>query len=173
MTKRILALLMTSIMMLSVVPMSPISEFFSIEAIAADTSELQKVYDTVPPKSEWSKYIDTDVLSAYYDLATHLLSSGGDQTAIDNCTNNLRKAIANLKLHTQGIAFDKTSANVAVGDTLQLTAILTPTDAADPIKWQSSDDTVATVSQSGLVTVKKYSPNGVTVIASSNNFTAV
>ena len=82
MTKRILALLMTSIMMLSVVPMSPISEFFSIEAIAADTSELQKVYDTVPPKSEWSKYIDTDVLSAYYDLATHLLSSGGDQTAV-------------------------------------------------------------------------------------------
>ena len=172
MTKRILALLMTSIIVLTAVPVSPLADFFRIEAVAADTSELQKVYDTVPPKSEWSKYIDTEVLSAYYDLATHLLESGGDQSAIDKCTQNLKNAIANLKLHTQGIAFDKTSANVPVGGTLQLTAILTPADAADPIKWQTSDEAIATVSDKGLVTVKKYSPNGVTVIASSNNHTA-
>lgn len=172
MTKRILALLMTSIIVLTAVPVSPLAELFRIEAVAADTSELQKVYDTVPPKSEWGKYIDTTVLSAYYDLATVLLQGSDDQTAIDRCTSNLRNAIANLKLHTQGIAFDKTSANVAVGDTLQLTAILTPADAADEVKWQTSDETLATVSQSGLVTVKKYSPNGVTVIASSNNYTA-
>lgn len=172
MTKRILALLMTSIIVLTAVPVSPLADYFRIEAVAADTSELQKVYDTVPPKSEWGKYIDTSVLSAYYDLASVLLSGDGKQEDIDRCTVNLKNAIANLKLHTQAIAFDKTSANVPVGGTLQLTAILTPADAADSIKWQTSDENLATVTDKGLVTVKKYSPNGVTVIASSNNHTA-
>lgn len=172
MTKRILALLMTSIIMLTALPMSPIAEMFTVEAVAADTSELQKVYESAPPKEEWHKYINTDVLSAYYDLATHLLEGSSDQSAVDSCTENLRKAIANLKLHTLNIEFDRTEAAVAVGDTLQLTAILTPEEAADEVFWQTSDSSIAEVTQKGLVTVKKYSPSGVTVIASSNNHTA-
>lgn len=172
MTKRILALLMTSIIMLTAVPLSPLAEYFSVEASAADLSELQKVYESAPAKEEWYKYINTDVLSAYYDLATHLLESSNDQAAIDSCTENLRKAIANLKLHTLDIQFDKTTANVAVGEKLQLNAILTPDNAADEIFWQTSDSDIAEVTQKGLVTVKKYSPTGVTVIASSNNLTA-
>ncbi|MBQ4267604.1 MAG: hypothetical protein IJB93_05375, partial [Clostridia bacterium] len=66
MTKRILALLMASIIMLTALPMSPVADYFSIEASAADLSELQKVYDSAPPKEDWSKYINIDVLSAYY-----------------------------------------------------------------------------------------------------------
>lgn len=172
MTKRILALLMTSIIMLTAVPLSPLAEYFSVEASAADLSELQKVYDSAPPKEEWHKYIDVTALEAYYTMAEMILAGEYDQSRIDTCTANLRKAIEGLKLHTLDIKFDKTTANVAVGEKLQLNAILTPEGAADEIFWQTSDSDIAEVTQKGLVTVKKYSPTGVTVIASSNNITA-
>lgn len=172
MTKRILALLMTSIIMLTAVPMSPVAEMFRVEAVAADTSELQKVYESAPPKEEWHKYIDITALEAYYEMAELLLAGDYEQSRIDTCTENLRNAIKNLKLHTLHIEFDKTEAAVAVGETLQLNAILTPEEAADEVYWQTSDSSIAEVTQQGLVTVKKYSPSGVTVIASSNNHTA-
>ena len=167
MTKRILALLMTSIIMLTAVPLSPLAEYFSVEASAADLSELQKVYDSAPPKEEWHKYIDVTALEAYYTMAEMILAGEYDQNRIDTCTANLKKAIEGLKLHTLDIQFDKTVATVNVGATLQLNAILTPENAADEIFWQTSDSDIAEVTQKGLVTVKKYSPTGVTVIASS------
>lgn len=42
---------------------------------------------------------------------------------------------------------------VAIGGTLQLTAVVSPSDAADrTVAWSSSDDSIATVSSTGLVT---------------------
>ena len=172
MKKRFLALTMALMMAFSAVPLSPLAELVSIYAVAGDTTELKKVYDSVPPKSEWGKYIDTKTLAAYYEMAEIILAGEYDQSRIDNCKNNLQSAIDALKLHTQGISFDKTSAEVAVGDTLQINAILTPNGAADPITWKSGDETIATVNQKGLVSVKKYLADGVTIIASSNNHTA-
>ena len=52
-----------------------------------------------------------------------------------------------------GISLDKDQITVSVGDAgVQLTASLTPADSQDLISWSSDDDTVATVSSSGLVT---------------------
>ena len=52
-----------------------------------------------------------------------------------------------------GISLDKDRITVSVGDAgVQLNASLTPADSQDLISWSSDDDTVATVSSSGLVT---------------------
>ena len=52
-----------------------------------------------------------------------------------------------------GISLDKDRIIVSVGDAgVQLNASLTPADSQDLISWSSDDDTVATVSSSGLVT---------------------
>lgn len=52
-----------------------------------------------------------------------------------------------------GISLDKDQITVSVGDVgVQLNASLTPADSKDLISWSSDDDTVATVSSSGLVT---------------------
>ena len=51
------------------------------------------------------------------------------------------------------IELNQTSANVNEGETLQLTATVMPEDATDKtVTWASSDETVATVDQNGLVT---------------------
>lgn len=52
-----------------------------------------------------------------------------------------------------GISLDKDQITVSVGGAgVQLNASLTPVDSQDLISWSSDDDTVATVSSSGLVT---------------------
>ncbi len=56
------------------------------------------------------------------------------------------------------IAISGASKQIAAGKKLKLTAKVTPKNAANPsVKWTSSNTKVATVSQSGLVTLKKGS----------------
>ena len=53
-----------------------------------------------------------------------------------------------------GITINKTTANLKVNDTFQLTATLQPNGATGSITWTSSDTNVVTVSSAGLVTAK-------------------
>ncbi len=63
------------------------------------------------------------------------------------------------------ITLDKSEASLAVGETLQLTATLLPQEATDKsVIWSSSDESVATVSAEGLVTIVK---DGFTVITAT------
>ena len=52
-----------------------------------------------------------------------------------------------------GIILNKAAGRVAVGGTAELTAIVRPSNAADTsVTWTSSDESIATVDQSGVVT---------------------
>ena len=69
MKKRVVSLILCGVMLLSSVPLSPLADIFTIEAFAADVTELQKVVDKVPDEKDWHLYIDTSLLSAYYKSA--------------------------------------------------------------------------------------------------------
>ncbi|MEE1121866.1 MAG: Ig-like domain-containing protein [Prevotella sp.] len=69
-----------------------------------------------------------------------------------------------------GIALDKTTAELTEGETLTLTATVTPEDATDKtVAWTSSDETVATV-KDGVVTALKAGK--VTITAKSGEVSA-
>lgn len=74
------------------------------------------------------------------------------------------------QVRVTGIALDRTEAALDAGATLQLTATVTPSDAADPVVWSSDDTGVATVSDSGLV--EALSAGTATVTAKCRDFTA-
>ena len=62
----------------------------------------------------------------------------------------------------------KQTVNVTIGGSLQLDATVTPNDASDKtISWSTSDDSVATVDSSGLVTPQSIG-GPVTITATSN-----
>ncbi|MBQ2920727.1 MAG: S8 family serine peptidase [Oscillospiraceae bacterium] len=66
-----------------------------------------------------------------------------------------------------GIILNKTAGRVAVGDTAQLTGSARPSNAADTsLTWSSSDESIATVDSSGLVT--GVAPGKVTITVKSN-----
>lgn len=82
-----------------------------------------------------------------------------------------------VKVPVTGVSLDKTSANVVPGGTLQLTATVSPSDANNKaVTWESSDTSVATVSDSGVVTVASNATPGrsatITVKTNDGEYTA-
>ena len=69
-----------------------------------------------------------------------------------------------------GISLNKSTANVSVGKTLQLSASLQPTGATGTVSWSSSNASVASVNSTGLVTAN--AAGSTTITASVNGLTA-
>lgn len=79
------------------------------------------------------------------------------------CTVNVTE---NIKV--EGITLNATSVNLYVPGKQQLSATVTPSNAADTaVAWESSDKTVATVSQEGLVT--SVAAGNATITATTND----
>jgi len=71
-----------------------------------------------------------------------------------------------------GVSLDQSSANVDLGDTLQLTETVTPANATDKsVTWSSSNTSVATVNSSGLVTAVSVGNATITVTTTDGGFT--
>lgn len=67
-----------------------------------------------------------------------------------------------------GVTLDKTSASVEAGQTLQLTATVSPTNADNKnVSWTSNNPTVANVDQNGLVTA--YSAGNATITVTTED----
>ena len=72
-----------------------------------------------------------------------------------------------------GVTLDKESATVNMGGSLKLNATVSPADATDPsVVWSSSDNTVATVDNSGNVTPVKTGTARITVTTNDGGKTA-
>lgn len=71
------------------------------------------------------------------------------------------------------VRLDKTATTLVEGDTEELMATVMPENATDKgIEWKSSDESVATVSQNGLVTALKEGSSAITVITNDGGFRA-
>ncbi|MBR1574043.1 MAG: Ig domain-containing protein [Bacteroidales bacterium] len=78
-----------------------------------------------------------------------------------------------LPVAVTGVSMDQTEVAIDPGETVQLSAVVTPEDAADKsVTWTSSKTTVATVDANGLVTAKKPGEAVITVTTTDGSFTA-
>ena len=174
MKKRVLSLILCGVMLLSSVPVSPLADIFTIEAFAGDVSELQKVYNTVPDEEDWDQYIDTDLLASLCRSAKWMLAAPAiySQSDIDELTDDLRKAVANLKFHTQSVNISSAALELETGKTATLKVTLNPENAGDEVKWSSSNSSYVSVEKTGeleaQITVHKYTSSNVTITAVSN-----
>jgi len=71
--------------------------------------------------------------------------------------------VVTVKKAPTSVALNKTATTLAVGMKETLTATLTPTDCATYCMWTSDDETVATVTSSGVITAKKVGTATITV----------
>lgn len=76
-------------------------------------------------------------------------------------------------VHVTSVSLNKTSDSIYVGDTSTLTATISPSDATyKTVSWSSSDSTVASVSNSGVVTGVKAGTATITATSTDGNKTA-
>ncbi len=72
-----------------------------------------------------------------------------------------------------GVNIDPATATIIEGNTQQLTASLTPENATNQnVSWSSSDETIATVNNNGLVTAVAEGDATITVTTEDGSFTA-
>ena len=177
MKKRILTLALCAVMLLSSLPLVPLSLGTQLVASAANVTTLQSIYNEIPKKEQWNQFIDSTQLAKFYDDATAMLAAPDSytQSNVDMTATNLKGAWDAIRYHTTDIVVSPASANGGVGDTITLTASLLPTKAGDPVQWISNAPDVASVTGSGennvvgTVKVLKYSTSAVTITAISNN----
>ena len=117
------------------------------------------------------------------DSTVASVTSGGSVTAkkvgkatITVKTSNAKTATCTVtvKKAATAVTLDKTSASMGEGQSCQLTATVTPSDALTKLTWSSSNENVATVSGSGKVsgksagtaTIKVTTSNGKTASCS-------
>ena len=94
-----------------------------------------------------------------------ITSKAGDKSA--TCTLTVEKKV----IPVSGISLNHTSATLVEGDSITLTATVTPADATDKtVTWSSSDETVATVDANGKVVA--IAPGTAVITALAGDFTA-
>jgi uncharacterized protein YjdB len=91
----------------------------------------------------WNGTVDTGSVGTFQRIGTAVLDS----------TKSMTLTVIVIPRKVSSVTLDTHSGTLNIGNTLQLTATVLPTDAAiKTVGWRSNDTTVATVSATGLVT---------------------
>jgi len=98
----------------------------------------------------------------------HVSTNDGDFT--DTCTVTVIVTVEIVPV--TGVSLDQSNITVAVNDTQQLTATVEPSDATDKsVRWESSNDSVALVDSSGLITAQSEGTTTISVYTNDGDFT--
>ena len=93
----------------------------------------------------------------------------GSKTA--TCKVTVSAAVVDVDV--TGVALDRTSASMAINDTITLVATVSPENATNKaVSWSSSNTDVATVNENGVVTAKAAGESTITVTTADGEKTA-
>jgi len=122
----------------------------------------------------------TSVTATKGDGAKHSVGAGADGSCGTVTIFDKVGAISDdsfiFPFAVTGVTLSQTEATLAVGETLTLTATMIPEYAtnfgASNVTWSSSDEAVATVNESGVVTAKGPGEATITVTTADGGYTA-
>ncbi len=123
-------------------------------------------------------YIDRFYFAPWIERDTSELNNGSDSSAEARLANaqKTKFRIDNIKFSTAvpvtGVTLSEESGSLDIGQTIQLTHTLAPSDATDTnVCYTSSDPSIATVDQTGLVKAKSVGDAVITATSADGLFT--
>lgn len=119
-----------------------------------NANEILKVSPAINCPVTWKR--DKVQGTPYWNVTvTAIYKEGRGSLAIDSKSYSTQCFVKVTKVPVSGITLDMSETSMRVGQTLTLTPKVSPSDASiKDVIWDSSDKTVAYVSQSGIVTAK-------------------
>jgi len=130
------------------------------------TANNSEAYPTTPQQFDASAYLGQ---SLYIKLVDNTAAGFGHLNL-----DNLRIPISGTTTPVTGIALNTTSVSLASGNTSQLVATITPSNATNQnLTWSSSSASIATVSATGLVTAISQGNATITVTTQDGGKTAI
>lgn len=172
--------------MITVEPLVPVEKIKLDSEMTVTTSGLHELEYTIEPANasiqdlEWES-TDAAVAKVQYSSGRYVLyaykngtttitataTDGSGVTASCEVTVNINYPVQGISLNHDAKTFTK------AGETLQLTATIYPDSATNKtVTWKSSDKTVATVDESGLVTAVGNGTADITATTEDGNFKA-
>ena len=108
---------------------------------------------------------------ASVDQSGNVIAKANGTTIITATTKNGKSASCNITVTTSitSLIVSPTSKTLKKDENVQLVAIKNPSTATEGIVWTSSNQSVATVNQNGLVTAKGFGTATITVRSSSGS----
>lgn len=172
--------------MITVEPLVPVEKIKLDSEMTVTTSGLHELEYTIEPANasiqdlEWES-TDASVAKVQYSSGRYVLyaykngtttitataTDGSGVTASCEVTVNINYPVQGISLNHDAKTFTK------AGETLQLTTTIYPDSATNKtVTWKSSDKTVATVDESGLVTAVGNGTANITATTEDGNYTA-
>lgn len=134
-----------------------------------NANEILKVSPAINCPVTWKR--DKVQGTPYWNVTvTAIYKEGRGSLAIDSKNYSTQCFVSVTKVPVTGISLDVSETSMRVGQTLTLTSRVSPSDASiKDVIWESSDKTVAYVSQSGIVTAKSGGKVTITVKSKDNS----
>lgn len=107
---------------------------------------------TVAANSDWAQYtVDLDPTKPVYGYGIHIAKAAGTiYLPVDNVEIYTTSPYGNIAV--QSVSLNTNSKSLTIGEDFALTASVLPANAADKsVAWSTSNSSVATVTQNGLV----------------------
>lgn len=143
--------------------------FLSRYALTIDKGETETVLATVTPKDAWPvSWTSADPEVATVDSKGLVTAVGAGETVLTAKAGSLsRTCEVNVLSAVKEVSLDQTSVEMSKSQSVQLTATIGPDDINVPytVEWTSSDPSVASVDDTGLVTALKGGETVITVKA--------
>ena len=106
-------------------------------------------------------------------LVTAVAPGNAAITATTKDGSFVAKCVVTVVIPVTGVTLNKTSASIAKGSTLQLSATVKPTNASNKnVTWKSSNTSIAKVSSTGLITAVAKGTATITVTTKDGSKTA-
>lgn len=92
---------------------------------------------------------------------------------VTGCPSPASSSATGGDIQVTGVSFDSDVVTVKAGDTLQLPCTVSPSDATDKsVTWTISDESIATVSEQGLITAKRVGNATISVTSKDGEYNA-
>lgn len=148
--------------------------------VSLGIGETKTIKATITPSDAYDKSITWSSSNPEIATVSHsgLITAKGEGTTTITVTTNDGQYTATCKvtvsvIHVSAISINKTSLDMTIGDSQQLSYTITPSNAANKnITWSSSDESVAQVSSTGKVTAKNKGTAVITVKTSDGGYMA-